>query len=418
MKQGTLILRILIGVMFACILAYFGIYFWNAFTENTGTATLYTYTAEDRVSSRGYFFRNETVLAQKSETAEVRCAEGEKVGKGDVVVRIYSSAEDYKVQKELDEAQAELHSLNYILSRTGEAGDTMELDEDIVDTFTSLQSMVSAGSLTDLRDETNELRSLIFRRDYTYNGADTLNQRIAEAQAKVDQLSAQVSATYESVTAPEAGLYSEHVDGYEGIMTLDALDGITPSGLTELASAPTAVDETELGKIITNTGWYFACNLSSADTKNIYTDAKVKLRFADSARTYKAQVVYTSDEENGMVTVVFASKDYAPQLAGLRNQTVEIITGSATGFRVPKRSVRVDDKGQLGIYRISGAQAQWVPVKILWEEEEYYVIEQAPKVDEEGKPAEETQYERASRLREGNTVIVTGDNLYDGKVVH
>ena len=418
MKQGTLILRILIGVMFAGVLAYFGIYFWNAFTANTGTATLYTYTAEERVASRGYFFRDETVLTQKSETAEVLCAEGEKVGKGDVVVRIYSSEEDYKVQKQLDEAQAELHSLNYILSRTGEAGDTMELDEEIVDTFTSLQSMASSGRLTDLRNETNELRSLIFRRDYTYNGADTLNQRIAEAQAKVDQLSAQVGASYESVSAPEAGLYSEQVDGYEGIMTLDALSGITPSGLTELASAPSAVDETELGKIITNTGWYFACNLSTADTKNIRTDSTVNLRFADSARTYKAEVAYISEEENGMVTVVFSAKDYAPQLAGFRNQTVEIITGTVTGFRVPKRSVRVDDQGQLGIYRISGAQAQWVPVKILWEEEEYYVIEQAPKLDEEGKPAEQSQYEKAARLREGNTVIVTGDNLYDGKVVH
>ncbi len=417
MKQGTLILRILIGVLFAGILAYFGIYFWNSFTANTGTATLYTYTAEERVTSRGYFFRDETVLSQQSETAELLCAEGEKVGKGDVVVRIYSSAQDYQVQKELDEAKAELHSLNYIMSRTGEAGDTMELDEDIVNTFTSLQSMASSGALTNLRNEANELRSLIFRRDYTYNGADTLNQRIAEAQARVDELSAKAGSAYESVTAPESGLYSARVDGYEGSMTLSALEGITPSVLTELAGAPAAVDETALGKIITNTGWYFACNLSTSEVKNIHTDGRVSLRFADSARTYSALVQSISEEENDMVTVVFQSKDYAPQLAGLRNQTVEIITGSATGFRVPKRAVRVDEQGQLGLYRISGAQARWVPVQILWEEEEYYILKQAPKVDEEGNPAEETQYEKATRLREGNTVIVTGDHLYDGKVV-
>ncbi len=417
MKQGNLILRILIGVLFAGILAYFGIYFWNAFTANTGTATLYTYTAEERVSSKGYFFRNETVLSQQSETAEVLCAEGEKVGNGDEVVRIYSSAEDYKVQKELDEAKAELQSLNYILSRTGDASDTMELDGDIVDTFTSLQAMVSSGQLTDLRNEGNELRSLIFRRDYTYNGADTLNQRIADAQAKVDELSARVGASYESVTAPEAGLYSANVDGYEGIMTLEALDGITPSALSEMAGAPGAVDDAALGKLITNSGWYFACNLSEADTKNIHTESNVKLRFADSARIYTAQVQYMSSAEDGMVTAVFHSKNYAPQLAGLRNQSVEIITGTATGFRTPKRAVRVDENGQLGIFRISGAQARWVPVTILWEEEEYYIIKQAPKLDEEGNPAEETQYEKAARLREGNTVIVTGDHLYDGKVV-
>ena len=96
---------------------------------------------------------------------------------------------------------------------------------------------------------------------------------------------------------------------------------------------------------------------------------------------------------------------------------MEIITGSATGFRVPKRAVRVKEDGTLGVYRVSGAQAAWVSVTILWEEEDYYLIAQAPKLDDQGKPVEESTLDKASRLRDGDTIIVKGEEMYDGKVV-
>lgn len=417
MKQGTLITRVIMLVFFFGVLAYFGVYIWNSLTAETATATLYTYTAEDRLESKGYFFRTETVLSEHSELAEVLCAEGEKVGTGDPVVRIYSSTEGYEVQKQLDEAQATLDSLNYILSRTGESADTIALDDDIVDTFTGLRASVTAGDLSELGNEADELRSLIFRRDYTYNGNDTLTAQIGAAQDRVNQLSAQASSAYTTVTAPAAGLYSAVVDGYEGVLTLEALEGLTPTGLTRLAGGQQSVAGGSLGKIVTSSGWYFACNLSAAAVGRVNTGDTVTLRFADSNRDFFAQVLRISEEENGMVAVTFFSKQYASLLTGLRNQSVEIITGSATGFRVPKRAVRVKEDGTLGVYRVSGAQANWVSVNILWEEEDYYLITQAPKLDEEGNEVEMSDFEKASRLREGDTIIVKGEEIHDGKVV-
>ena len=77
----------------------------------------------------------------------------------------------------------------------------------------------------------------------------------------------------------------------------------------------------------------------------------------------------------------------------------------------------LDQVGQLGVYRVSGAQAEWVPVQILWEAEDYYLIAQADKVDEEGNQQTLSDYEQATALREGDTVIVSGEDIYDGKVV-
>ena len=118
-----------------------------------------------------------------------------------------------------------------------------------------------------------------------------------------------------------------------------------------------------------------------------------------------------------MVTVTFHSREYAPQLTALRNQSVTIITSQATGFRVPKRAVRVNEDGALGVYRVSGAQASWVEVTILWEEEDYYLIAQPTRLDDQGKPVEQTTVEMASRLRDGDTIVVKGDAMHDGKVV-
>jgi hypothetical protein len=96
---------------------------------------------------------------------------------------------------------------------------------------------------------------------------------------------------------------------------------------------------------------------------------------------------------------------------------VEIITETATGYRVPKRAVRVDEEGGLGLYRISGAQAEWVDIDILWEEDDYYLVQQTQEVDEEGNAVQSRAYDRATALREGDTVIVKGEEIYSGKVV-
>ena len=132
--------------------------------------------------------------------------------------------------------------------------------------------------------------------------------------------------------------------------------------------------------------------------ENLYAGAQITLRFEDSGRS-------------------FSANDYATQITALREQEVQIITHSVTGLRVPKQAVRVNEEGSLGIYRVSGAQVSWVPVQILWQEDDYYLVAQADKLDEEGNQADLSQFERASALRAGDTVIVRGEDIYDGKVV-
>jgi hypothetical protein len=175
--------------------------------------------------------------------------------------------------------------------------------------------------------------------------------------------------------------------------------------------------EGSAGKIVTNSGWYFSCNLTEEQADGLYAGASVTLRFEGSARDFTATVQRVSDPEEGVVNVTFFSPRYASLVTGMRCQKVTIVTGTATGLRVSKRAVRVNEEGTLGVYRISGAQAEWVDIQILWEEDDYYLISQATKLDEDGNAAALSAFERASQLREGDTVVVKGGSMFDGKVV-
>ena len=330
MKQGTLITRIIILVLFLGIAAYFGVYVWSSLTSGITTTTAYSYTAERKVTSTGWFFRDEAVLEDASELAEVLRTDGEAVAVGDTVARIYSSDEGYAVQKQLDEAQSNLSSLKYILSRTSESADTIALDDDIADAFAGLHYSVASGDLSDLGTDADELRGLISRRDYTYNGTDSLQAQIDEAQAQVDALRAQSSSAYTPVSAPAAGLFSSAVDGFEAVMTTAALEGLTPSGLDGLSAQADGTPSDSIGKIITSSGWYFSCNLTEEEAEDLYAGASVTLRFRDTARSFPATVKRVSDPEDGRVNVTFYGSDYAAQVAALREQLVEMLRKQVT----------------------------------------------------------------------------------------
>ena len=417
MKPGTLITRIIVCVLAVGIAAYMGVQVWRVLSAQMTTATIYSYTAEERVESVGYFFRTEQVLEDASPLAELLVSEGERVGAGDRVARIYHSEEGYALQKELEDESSRLESLTYILNRVSVSADAVALDAEIVESFTSVSASVAAGDFSALSQETTQLRALMFRRDYTYSGTAELQTEIENTKANIESLKGQMSQAYDAVLTPVSGIFSAAVDGYEGVLTPESLFGITPSGLTALAGGRQETAENCVGKIITDNTWYFACNISEEDAKNLYAGEDAQLRFGDSSRLFDVQVRSLSGAENGLVTVVFESDAYLSQCSWLRNQTVDIITGSNSGLRVPKQALRVAEDGTLGVYRVAGAQLEWVTVEVLWEDEDYYLVAEPTPLDDEGNPKEQTAMEEAKRLRPGDEVAVKGTGLYDGKVV-
>ena len=122
------------------------------------------------------------------------------------------------------------------------------------------------------------------------------------------------------------------------------------------------------------------------------------------------------DAEDGKVVVVFSSNRHLNETSLLRSQNVSVIYASYTGFRIPKEALRMDGD-QYYVYRINGVQIRQAKVEILAETEDYFVVWQGESVDQDGNSVDQSELEKAKQIRDGDTIVIRGTGLYDGKVI-
>ncbi|MCD8334906.1 MAG: hypothetical protein LUC35_06150 [Clostridiales bacterium] len=420
MKPGTRIVKIVMWAFFLGAIAYFCVYTYHVLFSSYETASLYSYTAEDTVDTTGYMVRDESVLDGGAELQEVVVAEGETVATGDTLAVVYSTQEALDRHTEIKELEARLESFQYILSHSAGGSDNSTLNSEIIDSIVDLRAMTASGNLTELEDLSSELKTLMFRRDYTYNGSSALTEEITELVDYVESLAAENQSYTTTISAPASGTFSSMVDGYESVLTSASVKDLTPAQLDDLLDQREEVadDGSSLGKLISAPTWYYAAELTEEDSERLKIGDTVTLRFNSLDRTIDMEVESLSKADGDVVCAVFSSDKYLSETTLLRDQTADIILDTVTGYRVDKSAVHVENEsGDIGVYRLYGTQAVWVSAEILWEGEDYYLIDEPTEYDEEGEAVSTTQLEDAKSLRDGAEIIVKGRDLYDGKVI-
>jgi hypothetical protein len=405
MKQGTKAIWFTMLVLFLGILAYCGIYLYRSFNAEETVTTVYTYTAEDRIEVTGYLVRSETVIGgASSELMEVVLDEGEKVAKGGTVANIYSSQEAASRQKEMDSIISQLERLENLDSGSSYSSDSKALDESIVNAIIRLREDLATDSGRDLSGDSDTLQDLVFEREYLYSGTGNLAEDISNLASQLSKLQSASTGGSQKVTASLSGIYSSVVDGYENVLTPDSLTDLTPSVLASWEGTQETVDDkSNIGKLIDSQTWYYATTMDEEDAQRM--GSTVTLRFtSDFTDEITMTVKSISQAEDGQVAVVFSTNKYLTQTTQLRYQSADLVYDSTTGLRVPLSAIQVDETGQQGVYVITGTQHEWKPVNVIYRDSEFCLVEST----EEGK---------ATALHSGDTVVVKGKNIEDGKVI-
>ena len=252
------------------------------------------------------------MLANTGGVVELIPQEGEKVAKGGTVALLYQNSSGLEQKQQLQQLQLEKEQLEYALERSDVGGgDSGQLSQQVLDAIVSLRASVAEGDLTGLESQALELKSLIYKREYAYTdteeeGGDStasIQAALDSVNSQISALSAQAAQSTSRITASQSGTFSGYVDGYESLLTPDMLETITPSQLTQLAKDRPQEDTTAVGKLITDTTWYFACALSEEDAERLVEGRKVTVRFS---RDWSGEVSMTiervGDPENGPVS--------------------------------------------------------------------------------------------------------------------
>ena len=298
----------------------------------------------------------------------------------------------------------------------------MKLDAQIMQNILEYRRCLAADRLAKAETCGSQLRALVLKRDYTYLENEDLSGQIGELQAQLKELKAQAAGSVRTIAAPVSGLYSAVVDGYETVLTPESLTDMTPSQLSAVRADGTA--SSSVGKLILGDSWYYAAAMSAADAEEKSDTLRkggksLTLRFAKSVeRDLPVTVSHIGPEENGRRVVVFEGKTYLSQLTLLRQQSAQVVWDSAEGIRVPKEALRIDTRTTenedgtttesrvTGVYCVVGMEARFKPVEVLYNGSSFLLVRANAPADKE-----------KLRLRPGDEVIITANDLYDGKVI-
>lgn len=419
MKESTLATKIMILVLCLGVAAFMAVKLITGFSDELITTTAYAYSVNLGTPASALIVREETVLSDSGAYVDMVIGEGEKNSKGETVALIYSDPSALDTRQDIRTLTAEIEQLKYALSTGTQAVDTTRLDSMVIESIVNLRSLAAGGDLTDLEDSTLNLRTMVFRRDYSFGdteAAGELSQLISQKESQLTTLNKSLNQVARSVRAPAAGVFSGTVDGFESLISPADLSTLSIDGLDGLLSREAAPAEGAAGKVITDSTWYLAALFDSDSTLDLRVGGTYTISFSHDYYGDVDMTLERLETADSRTMAIFSSRTDLSRTTLLRVQTVDIITHTLEGIRVPRKALRVEteeittedgrtvSRNRYGVFTVVGKQSEWQEVEVLHTGDTFYLV----------RPVNEAS---ATRLRAGDQVILSTADIFDGKVV-
>lgn len=371
----------------------------------------------DRAELSAFLFRDEFVIPQGAEGTDCFLAEdGEKVRLGQDIVITYSDENDVRLQKRINEIDKRIDILERSsLAAGASTTDITLIDGKINELILSISRQVDENDLDKVLRQKEELLILMNRRQ-ALTHSDDFKSELDALDAEKKSLNNQLSGANYTVQSPKSGYFYSTVDGYESSFTLDVLDNITGEGFEKLSEA--TPDQNLIagssGKIVMSSTWYIAVAVNKRTAETFKDGRNYAITFQYSNNTVLdmklERRVNRTDKDS--TVLVFSTKIMPEDFDYSRCQTVELPTTAHEGIRVSNNAIRMQD-GQIGVYVVVGSKVVFKKTTVIYNYGSYAVCA-IPK-----NPAYPDRYDIAyssnTELSLHDSVIIDGDDLYDGK---
>ncbi len=423
-------LRTLAGVVIAFLLLaalYVGYQAMQVLFPPNTYETVLLATVEDRVDAEGVLLFEESYVSG-SGTLGYLVADGERVSAGTAVAEVYSDASQAALRQQLTQLNDRIDLLQRSQNTT-----SLQLDSLRRDRSAALYDLMDALDSGDYTETTARKEDYILAQNklwvITGEVADFSDQIAALAQ-QASSVQAQLG-TPAQITAPQTGYFIRSSGtgrlnaGAEDILALDA------AGLKAyVESSPTLALDGCAGKIVSGFTWYYAGVCSAKEGEKLLgSDGKplkksVEIRFPGQVETpLKARVTeVTIDEAGGLARFVLSCESINGDVLRLNRADAQIIVGRTTGLRVPAAAVHYlkDDGSEAegqgenyvpGVYVKYGNLAKFCRIDPvddahpLVTEGDYLIVLPSGTAGS------------VSQVRLYDEIVVSGQNLYDGKLL-
>ncbi len=402
MKQGKVYTKVVLWIFLAAVVCYFGYYIFSAVYSPLTTAVAMEYEAGSGSYTTGYVLRDETLVRTRHGITTMVVSEGERVSRGQTLATGYLNSSALDRENRIEELEGQLEQLKYAASYSADVSGQKILDTEIQTQLEQMCRFVARRDMNSAADRSPAVKGLILRRMSSEKDNAAMDQRIAAIKEELAALQSDTSGDTVTVSASQSGYFSGSVDGYETVLTMEAMRSMTTESFDEIMPADGPIDA--IGKVISGSTWYYVTVVPTSQTTEVRVGQEVPISFAsDFHQELTMTVEKLGKDVDGSRLLVLSCDKYMQEATLLRQQSADVVFSSYAGLQVPKEAVRVDAQGQPGVYVLEGSMAAWKPIRILYDNGESYVAEK-----------DKTS---TDNLWPGDEIIVGAKNLYDGKVV-
>ena len=397
------------------------------FPPNTYETALLA-TVEDTIDAEGVLLFDESYVSG-SGTLGYLAADGERVSAGTAVAEVYSDA----IQATLRQQLTQINDQIDLLQRSQNNTTSLQLESLRKNRSAALYDLMDSLDCGDYEDTDAEKEDYILSQNRLW----VITGEVAGFSDQITALTQQAASVQSQlgnptqITAPQTGYFIRSSStgrlnaGAEDILALDA------AGLKAYAeSSPEVALDGCAGKIVSGFTWRYAgvCTAKEAE-KLLGKDGKplsgsVEIRFPGQVETpLKAKVSEVEiDSENGIARFVISCEIINGDVLRLNCADAQIIVGRTTGLRVPAAAVHylkedgseAEEQGENyipGVYVKYGNLARFCRID---------------PVDDDHPRVTDGDYilvlpsgtaNSVSQVRLYDEIIVSGQNLYDGKLL-
>ena len=197
-------------------------------------------------------------------------------------------------------------------------------------------------------------------------------------------------------TVSGSALYYSSCDTLEDLGP-ELLDTLDVAGLRSLLSRKSSPQES--GRLVLDHAWYYTALVSAEEP--VPDSGRCRVLFEGFEVPAEASILWLSPPEDGQRVLVLRLTLGGDSYMSLRKCSARLIFSEYSGLYLPEEAVHQDEDGNQFVYTITAGVVERRTVDILYSEGDVCIA--AFSAGAEG-------------LQEGNLVIVSGQENYEGKV--
>ena len=399
MKRTDRLTNIIAILLFAAFAVYAGAYAVRSLRNTTVTAEAVAAELRPGGVASGIVVREESVLTSAEKYIDITARSGAKVAAGAQLATAMRSEAGLELANRIHALERDIARISASLAELDSAEDLTSRDEALRSAVDGLTAAVARHELSGMDGDALNLRSLLF----PGSASGATKAELRELERELKSLQDRAGEDTQILSADSSGIFSTLVDGYESLSPEDLSD-LSPSRLSTMLEQDATIPANAFGKLVSSYRWYFAAVMDEDDAQNLRVGRSATLNFG---RYYgadvRAVVVSVSDPEDRSCAVVFRCDTALSDTLGMRRVSADVIFSEYSGIRVPVQALQTDPETETEyVWCITATVLERKDVSVLYRDEDFAIIARSATAD---------------ALREGNTVVVSGEDLYEGKVM-